>query len=125
MAEVVKLWAKQTVNNILHHRNGPNITLVYDLPFNFEVLIWRKSGSWNRLYCLLAVENKTCYVQLLSGPTRFKSMSVKAYFRPENIYDVKLDKLEATDKLDEPDAPAELDKLEVPLFTFKSPQRTY
>jgi hypothetical protein len=52
-------------------------------------------------------------------------MSVKAYFRPENIYDVKLDKLEATDKLDEPEAPAELDKLEVPLFTFKSPQRTY
>ena len=28
MAEIVKLRAKQTVNNALHHRNGPNTTLV-------------------------------------------------------------------------------------------------
>src|SRR6266705_6210651 len=53
MAEVVKLWAKQTINNALHYRNGPNMTLVHDLPLNFKVLIWHKSGSWNGLYCLL------------------------------------------------------------------------
>jgi len=62
MAEIVKLRAKQTVNNALYHRNGPNMTLVYDLPLNSKVLIWRKSGSWNRPYRLLAIENKTCYV---------------------------------------------------------------
>jgi len=62
MAEIVKLWAKQTVNNALYYRNGPNITLVYDLLLNFKVLIWRKSGNWNGPYCLLAVENKTCCV---------------------------------------------------------------
>jgi len=39
MAEIVKLRAKQAVNNALHHHNGPNITLVYDLPLNSEVLI--------------------------------------------------------------------------------------
>ena len=45
IAEIVKLWAKQTVNNALHHYNGPNTTLVYDLPLNSKVLIWRKSGN--------------------------------------------------------------------------------
>ena len=39
MAKIVKLWAKQTVNNALHHCNGPNTTLVHDLPLNSEVLV--------------------------------------------------------------------------------------
>jgi hypothetical protein len=45
MAEIVKLRAKQTINNALHHRNGPNTTLVYNLPLNSKVLVWRKSGK--------------------------------------------------------------------------------
>jgi len=45
MAEIAKLRAKQTINNALYYRNGPNITLVHNLPLNSEVLIWRKSGS--------------------------------------------------------------------------------
>ena len=45
MAEIVKLRAKQTINNALYYRNGPNITLVYNLPLNSKVLIWRKSGN--------------------------------------------------------------------------------
>ena len=45
MAEIVKLRAKQAVNNALHHRNRPDITLVYNLPLNSEVLIWRKSSN--------------------------------------------------------------------------------
>ena len=39
MAEIVKLRAKQAVNSALYHRNGPDITLVHDLPLNSEVLI--------------------------------------------------------------------------------------
>ena len=39
IAEIVKLWAKQTVNNALYYHNGPNITLVYDLLLNSKVLI--------------------------------------------------------------------------------------
>src|SRR6266702_995308 len=60
MAKIVKLQAKQTVNNALYHRNGPNITLVHDLPLNSKVLIWCKSGNWNGPYCLLAIENEMC-----------------------------------------------------------------
>ena len=39
MAEIVKLRAKQVVSNALYHRNGPNTTLVHNLPLNSEVLI--------------------------------------------------------------------------------------
>jgi hypothetical protein len=38
-AEIAKLRAKQAVNSALHHRNGPNITLVYNLLLNSEVLV--------------------------------------------------------------------------------------
>ena len=39
IAEIVKLRAKQTINNALHYYNGPNTTLVYNLPLNSKVLI--------------------------------------------------------------------------------------
>ena len=59
MAEIVKLRAKQTINNALYYYNGPNTTLVHNLPLNSKVLIWRKSGNWTRPYRLLAVEDET------------------------------------------------------------------
>jgi hypothetical protein len=45
MSEIAKLWAKQAVNSTLNYYNRPDITLVYDLSLNFEVLIWRESGN--------------------------------------------------------------------------------
>jgi len=39
MAKIVKLRAKQTVNNAMHHRNRPNTTLVHNLLLNSKVLI--------------------------------------------------------------------------------------
>ena len=123
MAEIVKLWAKQTVNNALYYRNGPNTTLVYNLPLNSKVLIQRKSGNQTRPYRLLAVEDETYCVELPSGLTNFKSTSVKPYFRPEYTYNVKLDELEAPTELDKLEVTAELDKLEAPLPTLEVPQK--
>src|ERR1700722_782047 len=107
MAKIVKLRAKQTINNALYYCNGPNTTLVHNLPLNSKVLIWRKSGKWTKPYCLLAVENKMCCIQLLSGLTKFRSISVKPYFRPKDTYNVEPDKLEVTAKLDKLEAIAE------------------
>src|SRR6266581_4458706 len=130
MAKIVKLRAKQIINNALHYRNGPNTTSVYDLPLNSKVFVWRKSGSWNRFYCLLAVENKTCYVQFLNRLTNFRNTFVKPYFWPENTYDIKSDKLEIIAKPDKLEAIAEPDELEtttkangleIPLPTPKVP----
>ena len=122
MAKIVKLQAKQTVNNALNHYNRPNMTLVYNLLLNSKVLIWRKSGKQTRPYRLLAIENKTYCIQLPSGPTSFKSTSIKPYFWPKNTHNVRLDKLEVTAELDKPKVTAKLDKLEVPLFTLEVPQ---
>ena len=130
MAEIVELWAKQTVNNALHYHNRPNTTSVHNLLLNSKVLVWHESGNQNGLYCLLAIENKTCCVQFLSGPTSFRSTSIKPYFRSKNTYDVKLDELETTAKLDKPETIAEPDKpetttesngLETPLPTLEVP----
>ena len=88
MAEIVKLRAKQTVNNALYYCNGPNITLVYNLPLNSKVLIQCKSGNQTRPYYLLAVEDETCCIQLPSRLISFRSTSVKPYFQSENTYNV-------------------------------------
>jgi len=121
MAEIVKLRAKQTVNNALHYRNGPNTTPVYNLPLNSEVLVWRKSGNWTRPYRLLAVENETYCIQLLSGLISFRSTSIKPYFRSKNTYNAKLDEPEAPAKLGKLKTPAKLNKLEAPLPTLEVP----
>ena len=89
------------------------MTSVYDLPFNSEVLVRCESDNWTGPYCLLAIEDGMCCVQLLSGLISFRSTSVKPYFRPKDNHDVKLD---------EPEAPVELDELESPLPTSEVPQ---
>jgi hypothetical protein len=45
ITKIAKLRAKQTINNALYYCSGPNTTLVYNLPLNSKVLIWRKSGN--------------------------------------------------------------------------------
>jgi hypothetical protein len=50
-------------------------------------------------------------------------MSIKPYFRPENTYNIKLDKLEVTAELDKLEITAELDKLKAFLPTLEVPQK--
>ena len=91
------------------------MTLVYNLPLNFEILIWCKNGNQTGPYYLLAVENEMCCIQPFSGLTSFRSMFVKPYFQSENTCDIKLDELKIPTKLNKLDVPTELDKLEVPI----------
>ncbi len=95
ITKIAKLQAKQAVNSALHHRNGPDTTIVHDLPLNSEVLVWRESGNWTGPYRLLVIEGETCCVQLPSRPTSFRTTSVKPYFRPETTCNDELDELEA------------------------------
>ena len=62
-------------------------------------------------------------MQLPSRPTRFRSTSVKPYFRPKNTYNIKPDELEATTKPDKLEVTAKSDKLEAPLSTPEVPQK--
>jgi hypothetical protein len=83
--EVYKLRAKRQVNDALNHRNGPSTSALKDLLLNSLVLVWRetpgnKTGHWAGPFSLLSMNNKDYIVVLPSGPTTFRSTSVKPYF---------------------------------------------
>lgn len=41
--EIRKLKAKIKINDALNHRNEPDTSQVYELPQNFDVLVWREA----------------------------------------------------------------------------------
>ena len=76
IVEIQKLRAKCQVADALNMRNGPKMDVVYDLPLNLLVLVWREGnigqvGHWDGLYKLLMAKGETYTVKLLSGPTPF------------------------------------------------------
>ena len=80
ITEVSKLHAKRQVTAALRARNGPNVEDIHALALGSDVLVWRTHiEKWTGPYRLLAVEDETCTVELPSGPTNFRSTSVKPY----------------------------------------------
>ena len=60
------------------------MTVIYNLPINSEVLIWRegnigKTGSWKGPFKLLEVSGETCILQLPHGSTKFRTTAVKPF----------------------------------------------
>ena len=52
------------IQEVLNYQNSPLMTVIYNLPINSEVLIWRegnigKTGSWKGLFKLLEVLSET------------------------------------------------------------------
>ena len=89
MDEVKRLTTSRQVNDALNTRNGPSTASVHDLPLNSDVLVFRESkagraGSWKGLYKLIGLEGEQAIVELTSGPTRFRTTSVKGYNLPAN-----------------------------------------
>ncbi|RAL67593.1 hypothetical protein DID88_008346 [Monilinia fructigena] len=92
MAEVRHIRAKRQVTEALRLRNGPSTTSVLTLPLNSEVLVWREgkggniSGKWTGPHPLIGTDGETCEVELSSGPTKFRSTSVRPFYtEPEEI----------------------------------------
>ena len=84
MEQVRKIRAESQVIDAINTRNGPLVDLVYDLPVNSDVLVWRednagRTGKWTGPFKLLGIEGKTCKIHLPSGPTEFQSTVVKPY----------------------------------------------
>ena len=53
--------------NIFNIHNGPQITIIYNLPPNSPILVWREgntrqSGSWEGLYLLFIIKGETCTI---------------------------------------------------------------
>ena len=55
MAELAKLQAKMQVNNALNTRNGPDTSLVHDLPLNSKVLVYRENKGWTGPHPMLNI----------------------------------------------------------------------
>ena len=64
--------------------NGPNITIIYNLPLNSPVLVWREgntsqAGFQLGLYSLFNINGEICIVKLSYEPTDFYSTIIKPY----------------------------------------------
>ena len=62
--EVKKLKAKHQVVDTLNMCNGLKITVIYNLPLNLPILVWREEPTgqfsyWSSPYNLLNIKNKT------------------------------------------------------------------
>ena len=85
MVEVQKLRAERQIADALAIRNGPRTDATHSLPPNAPVLVWREgntgqAGFWDGPYNMLTMEGETCMIQLPSGPTAFRSTTVKPYY---------------------------------------------
>ena len=88
MVEIRKLRAERQVADALNMRNGPKTDAIHDLPPNSLVLVWREGnigylGHWDGPFTLLTVKGEMCTIELISGPTPFRSTVVKPYLRLE------------------------------------------
>lgn len=79
MAEVSKLRLQKQVTAALRTRNGP-ASIAQNIPLGTEILVWRTHRKqWEGPFKLLSLERENAVVQLPSGPTTFRSTSIKPY----------------------------------------------
>ena len=85
--EVRKLVASCQVHDALNTWNRPFTSIVYDLPLNSLVLVYREgdtgqSRSWKVPYKLFSLQGELAIVELPNGPTKFRCTLVKPYYEP-------------------------------------------
>ncbi|KAI1002946.1 hypothetical protein K3495_g5254 [Podosphaera aphanis] len=89
MRELERIRATRQVHDALNTRNGPSTTEIHKLPLNSVVLVWREGnsghlGKWDGPFKLLNVDAETCTINMPSGPTQFRSASVKPYLTEQD-----------------------------------------
>ena len=82
MDEVRKSIASRQINDALNTRNGPSTDSIHGLSLNSPVLVFREgnagqTGSWKGPFRLISMQDESIIVELPSGPTKFRSTSVK------------------------------------------------
>jgi len=83
MKEVRQLHAKRQIRDALAMRNGPSTTETLELPLQSDVRVWREKDGWNGPYKLIAIDGETCTIQMIYGPTNFRSTVVKPFYTEE------------------------------------------
>ncbi|KAI0995524.1 hypothetical protein K3495_g12656 [Podosphaera aphanis] len=84
MKELNRINSHRKINNALNMRNGPSTTELHDLPLNAPVMVWcegntGQAGHWDGPFSLISISDETFTLNLPSGPTQFRSTSVKPY----------------------------------------------
>ena len=64
--------------------NRPKTNMVYNLPLNSPVLVWREGnmgylGYWDGPFTLLTVKGEMCIIEFISRPIPFYSIVIKPY----------------------------------------------
>lgn len=80
MKALRKLQATRQINDALHARNGPSSTTVLSLPLQSEVRVWREKDGWKGPYKIIANERGNITVDMIDGPTTFRSTTVRPYY---------------------------------------------
>ncbi|KAF1972378.1 hypothetical protein BU23DRAFT_580972 [Bimuria novae-zelandiae CBS 107.79] len=75
------LTTKRQVANALNTRNEPNTADMLALPLQSEVLVWREKDRWNGPYKIAAIDGHNVTVDMVNGPTTFRSTVIKPYYR--------------------------------------------
>ncbi|KAF1934823.1 hypothetical protein EJ02DRAFT_460893, partial [Clathrospora elynae] len=104
-----KLTAERQVADALSTRNGPDTADVLALPLQSKVLIWRESDGWNGPYKVASIDGHNVTVDMVNGPTTFRSTVVKPDYRPDHLWS-------------DPDAPHAL-PAEVPVPSAAQPRK--
>jgi hypothetical protein len=81
-----KLTAERQVADALNTRNGPATADTLALPLQSEVLVWRESDGWNGPYKVASIDSHNVTVDMVNGPTTFRSTVVKPYYRPDHLW---------------------------------------
>ncbi|KAF7570061.1 hypothetical protein PtrM4_100630 [Pyrenophora tritici-repentis] len=81
-----KITAEHQVADALNTRNGPATADMLALPLQSEVLVWRESDGWNGPYKIASTDGHNVTVDMVNGPTTFRSTVVKPYYRPDHLW---------------------------------------
>ncbi|KAF1944442.1 hypothetical protein EJ02DRAFT_452307, partial [Clathrospora elynae] len=81
-----KLTAERQIADALNTCNGPATADTLALPLQSEVLVWRESDGWNGPYKIASIDGHNVTVDMVNGPTAFRSTVVKPYYRPDHLW---------------------------------------
>jgi len=81
MEALRKAAAERAVSDALHARNGPTTDGVLSLPLQSEVMVWREKNGWQGPYKVIDMKDHNVTVDMINGPTTFRSTVVKPYYR--------------------------------------------
>lgn len=87
MIELRKLVAQRKVRDAVNTRNGPNTAdmLPANCAIGDEVLVYREPGKWTGPYKVLGVGDADVTVDMVNGPTTFRTTIVKPYLRHPEV----------------------------------------